>query len=95
MCPLLPMAVFAPVATFAEGIACGADGVMMGQPIAGTHEAPGKGYRWGMAASSVGLPRGTRIKVGQIATLQQILHDPATRGRRHHELRGRAQTRDG
>jgi IMP dehydrogenase len=62
-----------------KGIACGADGVMMGQPIAGTTEAPGKGYHWGMATSSVGLPRGTRIKVGQIASLQQILHGPATK----------------
>lgn len=62
-----------------KAIACGADGVMMGQPIAGTHEAPGHGHHWGMATSSAGLPRGTRIKVGQKASLAQILHGPATK----------------
>lgn len=62
-----------------KAIACGADGVMMGQPIAGTNEAPGQGYHWGMATSSIGLPRGTRIKVGKLASLEQILHGPATK----------------
>ena len=62
-----------------KAIACGADGVMMGQPIASTHEAPGLGNHWGMATSSAGLPRGTRIKVGQSAPLKQILLGPATR----------------
>jgi IMP dehydrogenase len=62
-----------------KAIACGADGLMMGQPIASTHEAPGKGYHWGMATSSVGLPRGTRIKVGQSAPLEQVLFGPATK----------------
>ncbi len=62
-----------------KAIACGADGVMMGQPIAGSCEAPGHGHHWGMATSSAGLPRGTRIKVGQNAPLQQVLHGPATR----------------
>jgi IMP dehydrogenase len=62
-----------------KAIACGADGLMMGQPIAGTREAPGHGHHWGMATSSAGLPRGTRIKVGQKASLEQILHGPATK----------------
>ncbi|MDF2441225.1 MAG: dehydrogenase [Abditibacteriota bacterium] len=61
-----------------KAIACGADGVMMGQPIASTHEAPGRGHHWGMATSSAGLPRGTRIKVGQNASLEQVLYGPAT-----------------
>ncbi len=62
-----------------KAIACGADGLMMGQPIAGSLEAPGKGYHWGMATSSAGLPRGTRIKVGQTAGLEQIMLGPATK----------------
>jgi IMP dehydrogenase len=61
-----------------KAIACGADGVMMGQPVASTHEAPGKGNHWGMATSSAGLPRGTRIKVGQKCSLEQLLLGPAT-----------------
>lgn len=62
-----------------KAIACGADGVMMGQPIASSHEAPGHGHHWGMATSSANLPRGTRIKVGQKASLEQILFGPATK----------------
>ena len=62
-----------------KAIACGADGVMMGQPIASSLEAPGHGHHWGMATSSASLPRGTRIKVGQKASLEQILFGPATK----------------
>lgn len=62
-----------------KAIACGADGLMMGQPIASSKEAPGKGHHWGMATSSANLPRGTRIKVGQKASLEQILFGPATK----------------
>jgi IMP dehydrogenase len=62
-----------------KAVACGADAVMMGQPIASSLEAPGHGYHWGMATSSIGLPRGTRIKVGQAASLEQILLGPATK----------------
>ena len=61
-----------------KAIACGADGVMMGQPIASSNEAPGHGHHWGMATSSASLPRGTRVKVGQKASLEQILFGPAT-----------------
>lgn len=61
-----------------KAIACGADGVMMGQPIASTHEAPGHGHHWGMATSSANLPRGTRVKTGQKASLEQLLFGPAT-----------------
>jgi len=63
----------------AKAIACGADGVMIGSPIAAALEAPGKGHHWGMATSDSGLPRGTRIKVGPIGTLKQILLGPATK----------------
>ncbi len=62
-----------------KAIACGADGVMMGQPIASSLEAPGHGHHWGMATSSANLPRGTRVKVAQKASLEQILFGPATK----------------
>jgi len=58
-------------------IACGADGVMIGSPIARAEEAPGRGYHWGMATPSPVLPRGTRIRVGSTGTLKQILCGPA------------------
>ena len=32
-----------------KAIACGADAVMIGSPLARAYEAPGRGYHWGMA----------------------------------------------
>jgi len=60
-----------------KAIACGADAVMIGSPIAKATEAPGKGFHWGMATPNATLPRGTRIKVGTIGSLESILHGPA------------------
>jgi len=60
-----------------KAIACGADAVMIGSPIAKAEEAPGKGFHWGMATPSPTLPRGSRIKVGTIGSLKEILHGPA------------------
>lgn len=60
-----------------KAIACGADAVMIGSPIAKATEAPGRGYHWGMATPSPTLPRGSRIKVGTIGALKEILHGPA------------------
>jgi IMP dehydrogenase len=61
----------------AKAIAAGADFVMLGSPLARASEAPGRGTNWGMAAPSPVLPRGTRIKVGTVGPLEQIIHGPA------------------
>lgn len=63
----------------AKAIACGADAVMIGSPIASAEEAPGKGYHWGMASFHPLLPRGTRIYVGILGTLKEILLGEAKR----------------
>ncbi|MBI2995403.1 MAG: GuaB3 family IMP dehydrogenase-related protein [Candidatus Melainabacteria bacterium] len=60
-----------------KAIACGADAVMIGSPLARAKEAPGQEFHWGMATPSPVLPRGTRIKVGSIGTLKEILLGPA------------------
>ena len=60
-----------------KAIACGADAVMIGSPVAGAKEAPGHGFHWGMATFHPELPRGTRIEVGQKATLKEIIVGPA------------------
>ncbi|MBM3944686.1 MAG: GuaB3 family IMP dehydrogenase-related protein [SAR202 cluster bacterium] len=62
-----------------KAIACGADAVMIGSPLARSAEAPGKGYNWGMATPHPALPRGTRVNVGTTGTLEQILFGPTSR----------------
>lgn len=61
----------------AKCVACGADAVMMGAPIARALEAPGRGFHWGMATFHPELPRGTRVEVGQAAPLEEIIRGPA------------------
>lgn len=61
----------------AKAIAAGADALMLGSPLAKAEEAPGRGTNWGMAAPSPTLPRGTRIKVGTVGSLERILLGPA------------------
>ncbi len=73
-------------------IACGADAVMIGSPIARAAEAPGRGYHWGMATPSPVLPRGTRIQVGTTGTLQEILIGPAKLDDGTHNLLGALKT---
>ena len=73
-------------------IACGADGVMIGSPIAKAKEAPGRGFHWGMATPSPVLPRGTRINVGSTGSLESILKGPAILDDGTHNLLGALKT---
>ncbi len=61
-----------------KAIASGADGVMLGTPLAQAEEAPGRGFNWGMANPDPQLPRGTRIRVGTKGPLNKILFGPAS-----------------
>jgi IMP dehydrogenase len=61
----------------AKAIAAGADALMIGSPLARAEGAPGRGTNWGMAAPSPTLPRGTRITVGTVGSLERILMGPA------------------
>lgn len=61
----------------AKAIACGADAVMIGSPLARAYEAPGHGFHWGMATFHPSLPRGARVATTQNGSLEEIVVGPA------------------
>ncbi|MGI9079425.1 MAG: GuaB3 family IMP dehydrogenase-related protein [Acidimicrobiales bacterium] len=61
----------------AKAIACGADAVMVGSPLAAAQESPGRGHHWGMATFHPTLPRGARVRTAVRGTLEQVLVGPA------------------
>ena len=61
----------------AKAIACGADAVMIGSPLARAYEAPGRGFHWGMATFHPTLPRGARVATVQNGSIEEILVGPA------------------
>lgn len=61
----------------AKAIACGADAVMLGSPLARAEESPGRGWHWGSEAHHPEVPRGARVHVGTAGTLQEILLGPS------------------
>jgi IMP dehydrogenase len=60
-----------------KAVACGADAVMVGSPLARATEAPGRGFHWGPEAHHADVPRGLRVHVGTVGTLREILHGPS------------------
>ena len=61
-----------------KAVACGADAVMLGSVLAKADEAPGKGWHWGAEAHNPELPRGERVQVGTVGSLEQILQGPSS-----------------
>jgi IMP dehydrogenase len=65
----------------AKALACGADAVMLGEPLASAAEAPAKGAWWHVAASHPKLPRGRFAGAGPdwpLGSLQQVLRGPSS-----------------
>lgn len=60
-----------------KALACGADAVMLGAALARATDAPGQGRHWGAEARHTRLPRGNRVEVGTIGTLEDIVRGPA------------------
>ena len=79
----------------AKAIACGADAVMIGSPLAAAYEAPGRGYHWGMATFHPTLPRGARVQRRQPGHPRRDPRRSRARERRHAEPVRRAAHVDG
>ncbi|WP_181775992.1 GuaB3 family IMP dehydrogenase-related protein [Amycolatopsis pittospori] len=63
----------------AKAIACGADAVMLGAPLAAASEAPGQGLYWTSAAAHPSLPR-SRVALGPdyAVDLKTLLFGPSS-----------------
>jgi IMP dehydrogenase len=61
----------------AKAVACGADAVMVGSPFARATDAPGRGFHWGAEAHHPDLPRGQRVEIGTVGSLEEILFGPS------------------
>ena len=63
----------------AKAIACGADAVVLGTPLAESAEALGDGWFWPTAAAHPSLPRGAllQVAVGERLPLSQVLNGPS------------------
>jgi IMP dehydrogenase len=63
----------------AKAIACGADAVMLGTPLAAAAESMGDGWFWPSAAAHPSLPRGAllQVAVGDRPSLAQVLSGPS------------------
>jgi IMP dehydrogenase len=51
---------------------------MLGSVLARATEAPGAGWHWGPESYNPELPRGERVQVGTVASLERILQGPST-----------------
>lgn len=61
----------------ARVLACGADAVMLGAPLAAATDAPGRGYHWAPVAARADVPHSARIKLSQRGTQREVLVGPS------------------
>jgi IMP dehydrogenase len=64
-------------ADLAIAVVCGADAVVLSDPLAAATEAPGRGFTWEMTAAHPTLPKGTVAATPPLGSLEQVLLGPA------------------
>jgi IMP dehydrogenase len=65
----------------AKALGCGADAVMLGEPLSMAAEAPAKGAWWHVSASHPKLPRGRFAAASEkwpLGSLDRVLHGPSS-----------------
>lgn len=73
----------------AKAIACGADAVMVGEPLTGCDLAPAKGWYWPHQASHPALPRGIALPCGAAnIPMEELLFGPTRSAEGHANLFG-------
>lgn len=63
----------------ATAIACGADAVCLGRPLAAAQDAPGSGAFWGLSSAHHDLPRSHFEHLEVLGSLDEVLNGPAHR----------------
>ena len=63
----------------AKAVACGADAVMVGAPLAAASDAPGGGSHWGLNGGHADLPRADLVAAPPVGTIEEVLVGPAHR----------------
>ena len=69
-CTSSPTAACGTGGDIAKAIACGADAVMLGAPLARAAEAPGRGWHWGAEAHHPSCPAASASHAGTVGTLR-------------------------
>jgi IMP dehydrogenase len=61
----------------AKALACGADAVMLGAPLAGATDAPGHGAHWAPVGARADLPHSALVRIPRRGTQREVLCGPS------------------